>query len=352
MTIVAPSFSALKRRPFSARAPMETQVNDPEIFGSVFKDDLSLISSVHGKLERLLLTIPNYVFDDNDAYQAAYKKMLEVLPLHTTLDIVVNEKNSEKLTAWVNLKSPGRSVNLYAFPNDLKFTVWAEDGYLSANSDDGTGETYFIEPYEFKRSADSVIADFVSNASNINNTSAPLYFEGGNVLIGDDFFLVGRDYPKKTISNNLINISPSAPKAEKTKKLKEAYTRYLDSQRKVMFPGTAKIVPGEKMSVRTDGDIGVMEVTNRGTGELQPIFHIDMCISLIGRLPGGKYEVLVGDTQLAETLLGVNWGEASLSSYFNELAEDMKNLGFEVTRNPLPLAYRDFLNGSGQPAII
>jgi hypothetical protein len=31
------------------------------------------------------------------------------------------------------------------------------------------------------------------------DTQAPLYFLGGNLLIGDDFFFIGSDYPAESL---------------------------------------------------------------------------------------------------------------------------------------------------------
>lgn len=74
-----------------------------------------------------------------------------------------------------------------------------------------------------------------------------------------------------------------------------------------------------------------------------------MCVSLAGRTKSGDYEIFVGDPRQAEQLLGVSWGERSLSLYFDQFAEFLRNEGFKVERNPLALASRDYTNDDGSP---
>src|SRR5262245_27187153 len=162
-----------------------------ELFAAkaVIPKNLSLVSSLHGKLVRVLLTLPRYIFRPNGhAYRNGYLRLIAAMPRHTSLDIVVNE--AHKLDAAELLRAAGRAdgFTIYEFGDEVAFTVWAEDAYLTAVE---AGITYFVEPFEFRRRADSVIADFVAFASDLRNTTAPLYFQGGNVLIGDDFFFVG-----------------------------------------------------------------------------------------------------------------------------------------------------------------
>ena len=60
------------------------------------------------------------------------------------------------------------------------------------------------------------------------------------------------------------------------------------------FAGTRLRVPAvETRPLTIDGEAW-MEVLYAGTGYHQPIFHIDMFVSLTGRSPTGRYRLLVG----------------------------------------------------------
>ena len=59
---------------------------------------------------------------------------------------------------------------------------------------DATGSGFLIDD------AGSILttAHLVSEATELQATQSPLYFQGGNILIGDDFVLIGADYPANT----------------------------------------------------------------------------------------------------------------------------------------------------------
>ena len=76
-------------------------------------------------------------------------------------------------------------------------------------------------------------------------------------------------------------------------------------------------------------------------GTVQPIFHIDMFITLAGRNSEGKYQLVVCDPRLAAALVEQPDGILTSPDAFDEIAETLSRLGFEIIRNPLPLVYVD-----------
>lgn len=307
-------------------------------------EDPALVSTLHGPMSRVLLTIPSYVFDSGgDGYLSAYRVMLKSLPDATRLEVVVHEKTKDLTEAMLSAYRQVGSWRTYVFGDEVNFSVWAQDGYAVVTETSGAQETYFVEPFSFARRADGVIADFMAHASDLETSSAPLYFQGGNILIGDDFFLIGADYPQNTLRNQILNLPDGATPEEKMAFVKRTYESYLDVGRTLHVPGSLKQAPGENIRLSVIGNEALLvEIVNRGTGEQQPIFHIDMFISLMGRNDSGEYVIAVGSPRLAEDLLGISWGELSLSELFDEVATGLSKLGFEVVRNPLPLAYYDY----------
>ena len=83
------------------------------------------------------------------------------------------------------------------------------------------------------------------------------------------------------------------------------------------------------------------EVFHAGTGHHQPIFHIDMFVSLAGRSPSGRYRLLLGSPALADDVLGRPQLPHALSEIFDDVARQLKAQGFEIVRNPLPLTNVD-----------
>jgi hypothetical protein len=76
-------------------------------------------------------------------------------------------------------------------------------------------------------------------------------------------------------------------------------------------------------------------------GTTQPIFHIDMFITLAGRGSDGRYRVLVGDPRAAAQLLGSDLPVHAMAPVFDDVAAGLGRQGFDVHRNPLPLVYVD-----------
>ena len=54
------------------------------------------------------------------------------------------------------------------------------------------------------------VVDLVAEASEaVRSTQLPLHFQGGNVLIGDDFVLIGRDYLDRSVKVAREHLNPS-----------------------------------------------------------------------------------------------------------------------------------------------
>ena len=66
-----------------------------------------------------------------------------------------------------------------------------------------------------------------------------------------------------------------------------------------------------------------------------------MFISLAGRNDSGKYTVLVGDPQMAADVLEQQLPDGAMKEVFDDIANQLTSLGFNVVRNPLPLVYDD-----------
>lgn len=125
--------------------------------------------------------------------------------------------------------------------------------------------------------------------------------------------------------------------------IQRLYNEYLDPSRKLYYVGSTIPVPEEELRLTViNGKPGVERLyAGNHTGTKQPLFHIDMFITLAGRGPDGRYRVLVGDPGQAAKLLGMPLWQHSMKQVYDNIAKTLSNLGFEVLRNPLPLVYLD-----------
>lgn len=323
-------------------ADVETEVHRARALAAPFTEAMrprpaqpSLVASASGAIDRMLLTIPSYAVG-SEPLAAVYRDLLQKLPASASLVILSHQSVAGDVGRWLALAGRGETTTLVEAPDHLNFSVWAEDGYVAVTDRD-SGATYLVEPFSFPRYGDSLVADFVTNATDLQKTQAPLYFQGGNVLIGDDFFLMGADYPAETLRyvGGVLVPNPGESPAQLIDRL---YGEYLDpARRRVYVASTVPVPAQQRRRIDVDGRDWTEEVyLGNRPGTVQPIFHIDMFITLAGR---GR--VLVGDPRLAAQVLGTELYPHAMAEVFDDIARSLARLGYEVTRNPLPLAYAD-----------
>lgn len=306
----------------------------------------SLVATARGAIARLLLTIPSYAVDGGDAnpYAVVYRDLIAKLPAETALVILTHDAVAATVRDW--LGAAGRSTaddgdTVVATDDFLGFSVWAEDGYVViSDRAEGHPSHAFVEPAAFPRYGDALVADQVSAAAQLGLYQAPLHFQGGNVLIGDDFFFIGIDYPLLTFEEGILTAPTQAGEDEL---LRQVYARYLDAERTFVPVGTTLPVPAVQQREFQLGGATWTEELYAGNepGTRQPIFHIDMFVSLAGRGDDGRRRVLVGDPRAAAQLTNEPLQPHAMAPVFDDIARDLGRRGYAVTRTPLPLVYAD-----------
>lgn len=302
----------------------------------------SLVPSADGRIARMLLTVPAYA-TSSEPLAAVYRDLLARLPHDTALVVLTHESAKAVVERWLGEAARGTRArdDVLTAPDHLNFSVWAEDGYAVVH-DGGLQRTLFVEPYSFPRYGDSLIADLVAGGTDLESTQAPLYFQGGNVLVGDDFFLLGADYPANTLSYVGPVLTPE-PGESAEALVHRLYREYLDPGRRLRYVGSGVPVPAQQSRPFTLGGERWTEYLYLGNrpGTVQPMFHIDMFLTLAGRGADGRYRVLVGDPAAAADVLGHDLLPHAMAEVFDDIAAVLDRDGFHVLRNPLPLAYVD-----------
>ena len=310
-------------------------------------DEPSLISSIHGGLGRILFTIPSWVFFPGESpgeaelirkYAAAYRGILGSLPSSCRILLFTHLNAVQAARSWLTELNLTTRTEIVTAPNNMRFTVWAEDAYCICRDSDN--ETFFVEPASFTRAEDAYIADRIAPRTDLESTQVQLYFQGGNVLIGDDFWFIGADYPTNSLNLGFIVPQPGETTAQAVTR---AYGSLMDRQRRLIVVGSRVPVPSTvRRRFTLNGEVW-QEVLYFGNarGTVQPLFHIDMFISLAGRDAGGNYTILVGSPEAAADLLGEPLAEGAMQDVFDDIANGLQALGFNVLRNPLPIAYDD-----------
>lgn len=301
----------------------------------------SMVSSAHGAITEIMFTLPGYAFSgSNNPLWNIYKQLFASLPSAAHFTLVTHEHTTPELSQKINETGVASRASIVSLPSGVSFSVWAEDPFIPVMDEKG-GEMLLVEPHSFHRRDDGLLSTYLGKEG-WKRAQAPVYFEGGNTLAGDDFILMGADYAVQSLLHigDFIGCNPGQSKADTISSL---YSKYLDHEKRMIYTGSTIPVPSAGNSIFNHS--GKLRKENyyrqNKKGTVQPLFHIDMFMTLAGRGEDGKYRVVVGDPSLAAKILGEIDLPYAMSEIFDNVAHGLEQIGFEVHRNPLPLTYVD-----------
>jgi hypothetical protein len=294
-------------------------------------DKPRLNSSWQGRIEQLLLCLPAWGTGD-PVTAAGYRSVISAMRPGTEFVVVHATQQRATVEAWFR-QAGHAEVTYVPLPEYVSFTDWAEDAYV-ALTDASDGSAYLMEPWEFLRAGDALIADAVEEYTDIRSAQAPLIFQGGNCLIGDDFWLLGTDYFADTITLLRGGRPPVAvPDGDLDGFVRGLFHDYVDAARELRVVGTRRPIAVRDLVGRREGDEYFLDLPADGVGAFQPIFHIDMFVTLAGRRDG-RFTVLVGDPSMADSMLGTT-SPYGLADVYDQIARTFAGAGMDVVRNPL-----------------
>ncbi|GAB3539997.1 hypothetical protein GCM10027443_37280 [Pontibacter brevis] len=304
--------------------------------------DPSLIPSADGALDALVLTMPAFALQgENNPLWEAYQDLILKLPPDIKLFIMVHASVEGRLQKWLEEQDLVSRTTLYRVPAQYENTAWVKDEFKLVR-DAKDGKVYMVQPHSSRKASDEYVCYHASREFGWERVKVPLYFESGNILVGDNFFLLGADHAVDTFLD-LNELVPQTRNLSAGKALIEPFQRYLDQERALFFIGSALKIPSEsRRSFLREGEewTEVMHLLNK-EGTAQPLFHLNLFLSLAGRNEEGRYRILVGDPQMAGDLLGNHTTALATPEVFDNIAEVLGRLGFDVIRNPLPLIFVD-----------
>lgn len=309
-----------------------------------------IISSAHGSLDRILIVYPSSKKYPVDKLLC---NLLQNLPHYTRFLILVeNQKKTiselqhilarEKVDFYVRQQKLNQA-DLYKnkkccvliSPMGHDYSIWIQDPFIvlkDANSNNS--KLFLLEPFgdNIDMDSDHEIANFLAENNSFESYNIPLIFHGGNILVGDDFFLLGSSqyYKSKEIlkENSKLHFVNRNLYEREDDYVKTVFSDLLGADRKL-------IIVGPKDGTDTECS--------------QPMYHIDTFVSLAGRNETGEYIVIVGfpiaSTPSLEYLI------KSLKDQIDIIAKSLRKKGFVVLRNPFPLVRKHIDEGPYYPCL-
>jgi hypothetical protein len=271
----------------------------------------SLLSSSSGRIGHVFLVatrrIPGFE-------QGMFDRLLRLAAAFPKVSIAVHAADSADFRMHVAALGLSAKVNIVVMPQGSRLWPWAQDRVLVVR--DSAGALAVLDSGG-NDDTGLAAADAIGAAGSI-----PVGFPlpGGNILVHDGVCFVGADLSAEVVARvetrRAVEVIGCAP---------------LDRRGLTRF----QIAPGDD-SWRQDIDRSIAEAGSR-----QPIFHIDMFVTLAGTTADGRPRLLLGDPVWASDLIGVPLPDGFPSQAFAEIDDSLRARGFAVVRNPLPFVYFD-----------
>jgi|GEM_PF-2480519 len=340
---------------------------------------LSITNSVSGNIESILFALPiKSKGSERKNYLNVVRESIKVMPGVKIIMLIEMNKNETDAKAWKKqvaeeIKSlkdaipPQNNTTLEVIKRDIidseeSFSTWAQDAVIVGT--DEANMKYLLTAKnpkrEDRRNDGSIASRVAEHGLGYTLRKFDFQLEGGNVLVADDFILIGKD----EIRHN--------GKYTTEKEFLNKFKQHIGDKRKVFFVQSSEHKPedipeevffekrnlerhlGEKYTSKSNGKEYTHHIHD-WSGEIQPIFHIDVFITLLGYNKNNEYEILVGqpeagfniknetnedlirifNNQMFHTQIRINECIENLERSFNSFGKQIK-----IIRNSLPLTYK------------
>jgi hypothetical protein len=268
----------------------------------------SLLSTSHGRIRHVFLVASRRLpgFDEG-----MLQRLLNLSGRFDRISLAVHEGEAESFRILVEDLGIGAKTEIIEAPAGAALWPWAQDRVtVFQNGSD-------VHVLESADAGDYTGAAAAFALGIANRAVSDLPQPGGNVLVDGKVCFVGADFGEARIDTRRgIEIIACQPLQRRG-------------------PTRFEMTPGD-LSWRQDIDRSIA-----ADGSRQPVFHIDMFMSLAGTAPDGTPRIMLGDPVWASELIGLPLPEGFPLKAFQQIEFGLRLRGYEVMRNPLPFIYFD-----------
>ena len=305
--------TTLKLRHFTRR--LETNSATPRVVPArnmpaipAGDDERALLSTAQGRIRHVFLVATRRMpgFDEG-----MLQRLLNLSGGFDRISLAVHDGEAAAFRAVVEGLGLGAKTEIIEAPAGAALWPWAQDRVAVFHNDNG------VHVLECADAADYTGAAAAQALGTTNRATLDLPPPGGNVLVGGKICFVGADFGEGRIdTRRAIEVIACQP---------------LERRGAARF----EIAPGD-WTWRQDIDRSIA-----ADGSRQPVFHIDMFMTLAGTTPEGMPRILLGDPVWASELIGLPLPEGFPLKAFEQIDYGLRLRGYEVLRNPLPFIYFD-----------
>ena len=282
----------------------------------------SLISSCSGHILHVLFVLTGALLVGEPCPAETLLKAAASIP---RVSIVAHESGLPRVRALLRQARRSQGVALIAAPDSAALWGWAQDRCVVCR-DDRSGRSVVV--HGMSAEAQDAARYAVAAQPGSQRIATGLRLEGGNILADGDVCFVGADL------------------AEENAAFEERFRDEVEGRRAIVPIGGDALLPrrGPARFAIHPGDLRWREAVDRSlsrSGTRQPVFHLDMFMTLAGCTGDSRCRVMIGDPLEASRLIGLPLPEGFPLRAFDEIALALERRGFEVIRNPLPFVYFD-----------
>ncbi|MBX2816859.1 MAG: hypothetical protein KTR24_12705 [Saprospiraceae bacterium] len=278
------------------------------------------VNSAYGRIQEILMTPAADYFDGAPYWQKMYDQFF-----YNLIDALGGERR------YVTLYTKGKKEgvlnhfdragiprkDLFACHTVFDVSVWTQDPFLATTAEDGS--TFLCTDVLYAIGKDQTIApDVAMQVDWVDFNYSYLFFIGGNSLVSHDYLLLGKDFIYTNLGRKYLETVPA---------ILHAFEQGFSMQ--PINVGTKNPIPNVPPG-SSEGD------TVFDHGMYQPIFHLDMFLTITGdRDPAsGKEIILIGRPALAQKILQDTSKIYGHDQYFAEIEAQLSEY-FVVKQLPI-----------------
>ena len=322
------------------------------------------VPSAEGKIEEMIMMYPHFSLQNFTSCGTVVQDLLTQMP-ETTFTFFVYQHPGEtdyssKLYELVAAAGRSSASIRVVTNNSSDFTPWIRDPFFPVRnvlgSKAGPAFAHLMQPESFSRGGldDDEIAPDLSAAApdTFTNFKVPILFQGGDILVGDTFFLVGNDC--RLQSESIVGPPTKNNRTPIESLFKEHFSedkQAIDiSYNQRIFDVAIPVYNRTNSGISGPNAPTVKYPYNpeSSTDQSQPIFHLDLFITLAGRASGkagAPYVLVVGQPTITAdpTLPGypaIVQHITTITTMINttiNMLEENQNVEFQIERIPLPM---------------